>query len=218
MCLVALAGSSLLVSACGAKTFYSRSQPTSRDIGCSDTSEQPVAVVQGITSGEYGWVCGRPPSCRGGQEVVWARTGATRDYDSANQYVVEGKCVPKCGDGEERAPNGTCLATGVQDDPATKQLKACVSRCMLDPDAGCGAAGAMSNIGRWVDHGGGHLCCQNACAQGSYKSCDGCDLPGFEAKENQCREETRDGTSAQQECLSRVRRAHKKCTDLGCYQ
>jgi hypothetical protein len=109
-CLAVLIVLPVLVGACGAKTFYSRSRPTSRDIGCSDTNDQPVAVVQGITSGEYGWVCGKPPSCRGERELVWARTGETRDYDSANQFVVQGKCVPKCGDGEERDESGTCLA------------------------------------------------------------------------------------------------------------
>lgn len=140
-CLAILAGFALLVSACGTKTFYSRSQPTARDIGCSDTNEQPVAVVQGITSGEYGWVCGRPPSCRGGQEVVWARTGATRDYDSANQYVVEGKCVPKCGDGEERTPKGDCLATrpsqngGGKEELTCAEASTCLERRCAEPRA-----------------------------------------------------------------------------------
>jgi len=87
--IAAVVGLTLAVAGCGAKTAYGDAKPPASTLACSG-GEEPIAIVQGITSGQYGWVGGNPPSCASTEEPTWERTercGTTTGQASTSSKV-----------------------------------------------------------------------------------------------------------------------------------
>lgn len=98
----------LAIAGCAGKAVWSHAQPPSSTLSCS-SDEVPTAIVESkTTTGLYAWSCERPPACKADQEVIWKRTGNSRDYDWASTYEVKGVCAPRCSDTEERSKDGGC--------------------------------------------------------------------------------------------------------------
>jgi hypothetical protein len=112
-------GASALASMhCGGSAVWSHARPAATALGCP-AGEAPSAIVESKTNtGLYAWSCAQPPACSDGEEVVWQRTGRSRDYGWASTYEIKGTCAVKCSEVEERTRSGTCVHRNTPEEAA----------------------------------------------------------------------------------------------------
>ncbi len=113
-----LGASALASMHCGGAAVWSRARPPVTALACP-AGETPSAIVESKTSaGLYAWSCAQPTACDAGEEVVWQRTGRSRDYDWASTHEIKGTCAVRCSEAEERTRRGTCVHRNTPEEAA----------------------------------------------------------------------------------------------------